>query len=110
MTLAAESALLGIAFALAAAILFAVYFRLALSRQRSPYLLLLGTLAVLLLVGPFAIIQLSKLQFRLRINEPTTRNVGFYIYMAALAVLGILAIRQITNCNRRNRESVKPTM
>src|SRR6266498_407333 len=102
MNPATQSAIFGSSFAIGAAILFVVCFRFVLARRRSPYTLLISTFALFLLVGPFAIMQLSSLQDRAGIVDPCTRDVGFYIYLVVLLALFAFAFIQIAKYNRRN--------
>ena len=109
MSPAVQSASLGIAFAVGAAMLCVAYFRLALARHRSAHLVVLGMFAVFLVIGPFGITQLSLLQFRAGITDPQARDVGAHIYVTALIALGVFALVQIARYNKRNRQSRPPT-
>jgi hypothetical protein len=104
-----QSSLIGGAFAATAVILFVAALKLILQRRRSAYTVLLGLCAVLLLIGPAAIIQLSEVQSHFGIVRPQEREAGFNIYVAVLFLLAVFTVWKINGYNKRYRKRM-PTI
>jgi hypothetical protein len=106
---ATHSSLIGATFAITAAVLFCASLSFLLSRRRSAYVVLLSLFALILVIGPFALTQLSRVQSHFGIVVPQERDTGFDIYIAVLLLLAVFAIWQVNRYNKRNRAAT-PTI